>query len=298
MVACYRHPGVAAGVGCQRCGRPLCGQCMIEAPVGHQCTECVARGLAETRQASLPYGGRRSADPARTSLVLIAINALVWLGGFLTGGTRSPLFTALSLSPRSLCVAGNSYYPGFDAAACSAAGATYLPGVTGGAWWQLLTNAFVHVDLMHIGFNMLALWFLGPSLERVLGRTRFLALYFLSALCGSVFVLFLSDPLSQTAGASGAIFGLLGALLVVVVRSRGDARNLLMWLGLNVMITIFGASWISWQGHLGGFVGGVIVALVLVALRGRGRERLQLGALGAFGVVLIVAAVIRALLLT
>nr|WP_269779336.1 rhomboid family intramembrane serine protease [Propioniciclava soli] len=259
---------------------------MVEAPVGHQCPECVARGTAETRQATLPYGGRRSADPTRTSIVLIGVNVLVWVVGFLTGGVRSPLFSTLSLSPTSICLAGNSYYPGFDRAACAASGATYVPGVSGGAWWQLLTSAFVHVDLMHIAFNMLALWFLGPSLERALGRGRFLALYLLAALSGSVFVLFLSDPLSQTAGASGAIFGLLGALLVLAVRAGGDVRSLLMWLGLNVAITVFGASWISWQGHLGGFVGGAVVALLLIALRGRGRERLQIGALAGLGVLL------------
>ena len=122
---------------------------------------------------------------------------------------------------------------------------------------------FTHVEVWHIGFNMLALWFLGPQLEAVLGRTRFLALYFVSLLAGSALVYWLAAEDSATLGASGAIFGLIGALLVVAYKVGGDVRGLMVWLGLNVVITFLFPN-VSWQGHLGGFVGGVLVGAVLV----------------------------------
>ena len=106
--------------------------------------------------------------------------------------------------------------------------------------WQLLTSAFTHLDLWHIGFNMVALWVLGPQLEVVLGRTRFLAVYLLSALSGSVCVYWLSGISTPTIGASGAIFGLMGALLVVAFKVRANVQQLLLWIGLNFLITVIG----------------------------------------------------------
>lgn len=293
-VACYRHPNAAAGVRCQRCGRPICGACMVAAPVGHQCPECVQRAVAASGQGRLPYGGRRSTNPALTSLVLIGLNALVFVATFLTGESTSRVFDYLALTRRSVCAVGSSYYQGVSADSCTASGGTWLPGFADGAWWQLLTSAFVHANVLHIGVNMLALWFIGPQLEKVLGRGRFLALYLLSALAGGATVAWLADPYASTVGASGAIFGLLGGLLVLVLRSGGDPRNLVMWIGINVVITFLGPG-ISWQGHLGGFVGGAAVAAILVGLRGRQQERTQLIALGAFGVLLLAVAFARLL---
>lgn len=294
-VACYRHPNATAGVRCQRCGRPICGNCMVEAPVGHQCPECVHRGRAASGQGRLPYGGRRSANPKATTLALIAINALVFAVTSLAGRASSRVFDYLALTPRSICAVGSSYYQGVDATSCAASGGTWLPGFADGAWWQLLTSAFVHANLLHIAVNMLALWFIGPQLEEVLGRTRFLVLYLLSALAGGVAVAWLSAPHTPTVGASGAIFGLLGALLVLVVRSGGNPTNLLMWLGINVAITFMGTG-ISWQGHLGGFLGGAAVAAILVGLRGRQQEPAQRLALAALTLALLGVAFARPLL--
>ena len=138
-----------------------------------------------------------------------------------------------------------------------------MPGVADGAYWQLLTSAFTHVEVWHIGFNMLALWVLGPQLELAIGRSRFLALYLLSALAGSALVYWLADPAGSTLGASGAVFGLMGALLVLAVKVRGDVRGILTWVGINAVITFLFPN-ISWQGHLGGFLGGVLIAALLV----------------------------------
>ena len=180
------------------------------------------------------------------------------------------------------------------AAQCAAAGGAFYPGVAEGGWWQLLTSAFTHVDVLHIGFNMVALWFLGPQLERYFGRGRYLALYLLSGLAGSVAVYWLTGTGTSTLGASGAVFGLLGALLVVVWRIGGDWRNVLVWLGINVAFTFFGGSGISWQGHLGGLAGGILIALILTQRRGRATPWPLLAGLA---VVLVALTVLRTVLL-
>lgn len=265
--ACAYHPGRPAGVRCQRCGNPICGECMVEAPVGHQCRRCLAQGMAMTRQAEGPYGGRRSANPALTSLVLIGINALVWVAIMVSGGFAGTISNLFALTPGGLCEIGVDTYIGVSPSACVAEGGSFVPGPLNGGWWQVLTSAFTHISILHIGMNMLALWFLGPAIERVLGRARFLALYFVSALTASAFILWLATPTTTTLGASGAISGLMGALLVLVLRHRGDVRTVLMWIGINVVITVVGSAGISWQGHLGGFLGGIAVTALLVVLR-------------------------------
>ena len=155
-----------------------------------------------------------------------------------------------------------------------------------------MTNGFAHIELWHIGFNMLALWFLGPQLEMVFGRVRFLALYLVSLLSGSALVYWLADEQSATLGASGAVFGLIGALLVVAQKVGGDVRTLLIWLGLNVFIT-FAVPNVSWQGHLGGFIGGFLAGLVLVHAPKARRTTLQVAGLSVIAVVVLGAMVAR-----
>jgi membrane associated rhomboid family serine protease len=290
---CYRHPDRATYIRCQRCGRPICGDCMISAAVGFQCPECVSAGARETRQNEGAYGGTRSANPALTSIVLIVLNAIVWVAILLTGGYGSRLGYLFALLPLGQCASisePGSYYPNAGQAVCTAINdGTWIPGVAQGAYWQLLTGAFTHVEVWHIGFNMLALWFLGPGLERVLGRGRFLAVYLISALAGSTAVLWLSDPGTQTVGASGAIFGLLGSLLVIAYKVHGDVRNVLIWLGINVAYTFLGNG-ISWQGHMGGLVAGALTAAIIVYAPRTNRVRVQW--LGLAGVALLMLALI------
>lgn len=274
---------------------------MRDAAVGFQCVSCVSEGAKQTRSARTPYGGPRSANPAATSVVLIGINAAVWLFIMATGGARSIWVDRLSLMPTGSCrtADGQGWYPDLGESACGRVGdAIWVPGVADGAWWQLMTSAFTHVEIWHIGFNMLALWILGPQLEAVIGRARFLVLYLGSALAGSVAVLWLSAEQGSTLGASGAIFGLMAGLLVVALKVGGNVSQLLVWIGINVAITVAGASFISWQGHLGGFVGGLLIATVLVyAPRGR-RTAVQIVGLAAIGMVLVVAVVTRVAVLS
>ena len=175
-------------------------------------------------------------------------------------------------------------------------GATWFDGVSSGSWWQVLTNAFTHLDVLHIAFNMAALFMLGPQLERVLGRTRFLAIYLVSALTGSAMVRWVSSPYIITMGASGAIFGMMGAVLLIAWKHQGDVRSILMWLGINVVITFVGSSYISWQGHLGGLLGGLAVTAVLVWLP-REQRRWQWPLVAAVAALAIADIVVRALML-
>lgn len=291
--ACAYHPGRPAGVRCQRCGNPICGECMVEAPVGHQCRRCLAQGMAQTRQAEGPYGGRRSTNPTLATLVLIGLNAAVWVGILLSGGFAGRLSNLFALTPSGICEVGATAYVGVAPAACAAEGGSFVAGPLNGGWWQVITSAFTHISPLHIGMNMLALWILGPAIERVLGRARFLAVYFVSALVASAFILWLAEPTTTTLGASGAISGLMGALLVVVMRHRGDVRTVLMWIGINVVITVLGSAGISWQGHLGGFLGGIAVTLLLVAFRrNRPWQWLAVSAVGVLALVAMAARVV------
>ena len=297
---CCRHPGRVTYIRCQRCTRPICPECMTPAAVGYQCPDCVAEGRRSTRQNRNPFGGERAHNPMTTTIVLIALNAAVWLGILLTGGSSSLLCRLFQLAPVGSCVLAsdpNQYLPGATPATCATvAGTVWDPGVASGAFWQVLTSVFTHVEVLHIGCNMLCLWFLGPGLERAVGRIRFVVLYLLSGLVGSASVLWLTDPEVSTLGASGAVFGLMGALLVIAWKVRGDVRTILIWLGINLVYT-FSVGNVSWQGHLGGLAGGALIAAIIVFAPRANRERWQWLGFAALAALTLAAIVVRALML-
>ncbi|WP_051208629.1 rhomboid family intramembrane serine protease [Propionicicella superfundia] len=274
---------------------------MVEAPVGYQCPVCVAEGSRRSRADELPFGGRRSAGGRSTTSILIGVNIAVWVAILLTGGSGSRLVDWLAISPLGTCLgaAGNTYYPGVDAAQCAQFGsaASWAPGVADGAVWQLLTAGFAHIEVWHILSNMLVLWFIGPTVEQILGRVRFVALYLLSLFGGSVAVMWFAAPESSALGASGAIFGLLGALLILTIRGKGDLRSILLWIGVNLAVTFAGFAQISWQGHLGGLVAGAAAtAIIVYAPRtGEHRTRLQWLLLGGLFVLLALLTAVRCL---
>jgi membrane associated rhomboid family serine protease len=253
---------------------------MRDASVGFHCPECVKEGARSTRQARAVYGGTRVAKGGETTFTLIGLNVAVWLGLLLAGGAGSRLFDALVILPQSSIRNGR-----------------VIEGVSGGAYWQLVTAMFAHTSVLHIGFNMLALYFLGPQLEQVLGRARFLAVYLVSGFVGSVTVLVLSQPNTQTLGASGAIFGLMGALVVVALKVGADMRQILFWIGLNLVFTFRAGSGISWQGHVGGLVGGVVLTAIIVYAPRKRREVLQWTGIGVVLLASVVVAVVQALAL-
>lgn len=282
---CYRHTDRETHIRCQRCNRPICPDCMRSASVGFHCPDCVAEGAKATRQARTAYGGVRPTRPGVVTQVLIGLNVAVFVLVLAAGGVNSEVLARLALIPTQgvLLIGGQP---------------TVVDGVAQGAFWQLVTSMFLHVQVWHVGFNMFALYILGPQLEVMLGRARFLALYLLSGLVGSATVFWLSSPSSVTIGASGAIFGLMAALLVVAFKVKGDVQSLLTLVLINVVITVLGASFISWQGHLGGFVGGLAIGAVLVYAPRRRRTAVQVVGLTVIGVLTVLAIALRTIVLT
>jgi membrane associated rhomboid family serine protease len=259
---CYRHPRTETAVSCSNCGRPICTDCMVFSAVGIKCPDCAGR----------PAGSKRAATRVRTvagegsgfivTKALIGINVLVYL----VQGAEAGSFT----NP-----AGEIFLHGYLRAY----------EVANGEWWRLVTAAFLHANPLHIFFNMLMLWWFGRPLELLLGRGRFLAVYFLSILAGSAGAL-LVTPTGATIGASGAVFGILGAGLVLE-RNRidvfGGSALLVVLFNLGLSFTL---NYVSIGGHIGGLVGG---ALTVLALSRWGRGHAVYGRVDVLAVAGLVA---------
>jgi membrane associated rhomboid family serine protease len=264
---CYRHPDRETGVSCSECGRGICPDCMVFAPVGIRCPEHagVAQGPAR-----VTTGVRRAAYEGGGAIVtktLIGLNVLVFFINLAQGST-------LSRVSGSLFEKGALYI-----------GSPFTSGLADGEWWRLITSAFLHGSLIHLGLNMLVLWIVGTPVEQAIGRGRFLALYIVSGLAGSAGAL-LFDPGAITVGASGAIYGILGAALVLESQGShvlgGQAFGLIVF---NLVLT-FAIPNISIGGHLGGLAGG---ALAMLALSRFGRTHAIYGRPGLIGVVGLIA---------
>jgi membrane associated rhomboid family serine protease len=265
-LTCYRHPQVETGVRCASCDRPICTDCMVFSPVGIKCPECAGRGAGPRRTAAQVRTAASTGTGAVVTKAIIAANVLVFL---------------IELAQST----------GFNVASSEIfqRGALYGPLVADGEWWRLVTAGFLHVNFIHIGLNMLILWWFGRLLEDYLGRARFVGVYFVSLLAGSAGALLLS-PTAVTVGASGAVFGILGA--GVVLERGGTYVFGGQALGLVIVNVIFSfvISHVSLGGHLGGLVGGVLAMLVLSRF-GRGHAAYgRVGAAGILGLVAIAAA--------
>ncbi len=266
---CTWHPDRWTALSCSRCGRPACPECLTPASVGFHCRQCVAESNSARPVARTISGGVLGRQPV-VSVGLIVLNVVAFVVTMIQGGGESTLggsalFRAGALSPMT---------------------------VASGEWWQLLTSGFLHGGVLHIAMNMLSLYLIGIGLERVLGSGRFAAVYLLSLLGGSVAVYLLTEPDSLTVGASGAIFGLLGALLVLYKKLRLDLRQLLVILALNAFITVSVPN-ISWQAHLGGFLVGAVVGAAMVYPPPKNRLVVQVGVSAAVLVVLVALIVVR-----
>lgn len=240
--ACYRHPNRVTGRACTRCGRPACADCLQPASVGSLCPECSRQGRPSV---STRVKWASAGQHDLTTKVLIAINALVFIGAIAIG--HGGVFKESDWHFRGALIA--RFLPQFG---------DWYRGVAEGGWWRLVTSGFLHYGIIHLGMNMWVLWAVGPALERELGRIRFLLVYFASMLGGAAGALLLS-PDARTAGASGAIFGLFGAFAAGLYQ-RG-VNPLRTSIGtaiiLNLVLT-FGLSNISVGGHIGGLVAGAI----------------------------------------
>jgi membrane associated rhomboid family serine protease len=259
---CYRHPNRETFVSCSECGRPICAECMTPAPVGQRCPEHSGRAQGVRRVSSGVRRGTFEGVGAICTKTLVAINVLIYLiTAAQGGGLNSPggtLFTKWIL---------------------------FGPAVANGDWWRLITSAFLHASLLHIAFNMYFLWFVGSAVEQALGRGRFLLIYFVSALAGSAGALVFT-PRTPTVGASGALFGLLGAALILERQRNfvlgGSALALII---INLVLS-FTLSNISVGGHIGGLIGGILCTLVLSKF---GRGHAAYSRVGLWGIAGVLA---------
>ncbi|MCX4747684.1 rhomboid family intramembrane serine protease [Kitasatospora sp. NBC_01287] len=270
---CYRHPDQETGVSCSRCGRPICPQCMVDASVGFHCPECVrgAEGQPPTRAATTRFGGRLTGDGALVTKILIGINLAVFVVAAYLDKPLAGQWELLSyVSPQT----GTAY------------------GVAAGPdqWYRLLTATFLHVQPFHVGSNMLALWWMGPTLERVLGRLRFTALYLVSGLAGSALVYLVAGQAVASLGASGAIFGVFGATAVLFRAARQPLGPVIALIVFNLVIT-FSVPGIDWRAHVGGLVAGVLTGIGMMHAPRANRNLVQAGT-----VVLMLAGVLAMVL--
>ncbi|WP_327108025.1 rhomboid family intramembrane serine protease [Nonomuraea glycinis] len=259
---CYRHPGKETWVRCQRCDRPICPDCMRDAAVGFQCPECVAEGNKGIRQARSTFGGSVVTTPVVT-WALLAINVVVF------GAQQLPdldVTERLAMWPAGVAVL-DEYY-------------------------RLISAAFVHGGVFHILFNCWALYMVGPYLERAFGHARFLAVYLVSALGGSVMVFWLDQPNSATVGASGAIFGLFAAMFVVGRKLNTEVGGIAALIAINLVIT-FIVPGISWTGHVGGLITGAVLAGAITFAPKNNRTLWQVLAIVGALAILVVLVLVR-----
>ncbi len=281
---CPRHPDRVSYMTCKRCHQPMCHGCQVATEVGSLCVDCMQEINRAQRgtMARTAVGGRGHDTPMVTYVIMgicIVLFALQTMGPFIT-----PVHQWLMFAPFR---------------------ALQMP-------WTFITSGFLHGGVLHLALNMYALWVIGQYLERALGRWRFTALFLLSVIGGHVAVLLLSSPLSDswvtgTVGASGGIFGLFGALFVVQRKLGGQATQVLVLIGANLVITFLYPN-ISWQGHLGGLVTGTALAAAFFATRptatpgadrealGRKSAMIHAGVCAAMAAVLVVLVIVKALM--
>jgi membrane associated rhomboid family serine protease len=241
---CYRHPDRETGVSCSNCGRPICPECMTSTPVGMRCPEC-ARQTTKVRVGQGAFAASSGKMPA--TIALIAINVAVFIAELAAGGAGQ------------FSNGGQLIHDG----------GIRGPDIAGGDWWRVITGGFLHAGFLHLLFNMYALYVLGSILEPGIGTPRFLGIYFVSLLAGSLGALIV-DPNTVTVGASGAIFGLMSAV-IVVARGR-NIEQLAGQVGIFVLINLlftFSIPGISIGGHIGGLIGGAVAALLVIFVERR-----------------------------
>lgn len=280
LPTCWWHPDRPTGLRCTRCERPACPDCLREASVGYQCIDCVASARRQDKAQAAAYrksgfgyrtiAGARASSQAIVTPVLIGINVAVFVvtavvAKDVMANHATTLFTDFSLWP---------------------------PIVAAGEWWRLGTSGFLHFGPFHLLMNMVALWFLGRDLELLLGKLRFLALYGLSLLGGGAAVFVWSSIESQTAGASGAVYGLLGGILIAAIRLKLNLSFIIGIIAINLFISIQ-IPGISLLGHLGGLIVGVVITAAMVYAPEKQRTLIQAGSAVAVAVALIALVLVR-----
>lgn len=248
LETCYRHPHEVTGVHCTRCLRPICTECMRPAAVGYQCPDCAAeavRGAPRSRWRVRFWIGR----PGSITTVLLVVNVAMFLVELATGASRSIYLGGDDLK---LVHLGAIY-----------SGGALGPGIVQGQYWRLVSGMFLHAGLTHLALNMYALYLFGFLIEHTFGRIRFIGLYFLCGVMASVTSFAFGPPGVPGVGASGAIFGLLGAWVAFNYRRRGMRFNRaqLQWAIMLIVLNLvlgFALAGVDNLAHVGGLLTGVV----------------------------------------
>ncbi|MBA2610065.1 MAG: rhomboid family intramembrane serine protease [Actinobacteria bacterium] len=264
VTTCFHHPGRETGRSCTRCGRPACPDCLHPAAVGSHCFECIRAARPPARERVRRWNA--TAGPLVTKII-IGLNVALYLlttAGSLGSGPGNDVETRLVL---------------------------FGPAVASGELYRLITTGFVHFGLIHIGFNMVLLYRFGDILEPALGRIRFVLL-FVAALLGGAFGALLLSPNALTGGASGAVFGLMGAVAVGmhqrgVSLTEGGIGPLIV---INLVLSV-AVPGISLGGHVGGLIAGAIVGAVMLRSGPSRSRRHDIEGI-AVAIAVIVAAVV------
>jgi membrane associated rhomboid family serine protease len=233
---CYRHPDKFASVTCAHCDKPICTDCMMHAPVGWQCPDCIRAGAKRTREVR-PFAAHAnrtgvvgSTNPTPVVIALVAVNVACFVA---SGFGNANVIARLGMWPYGVHFFNEDY--------------------------RLVTSMFLHLDFLHIASNMITLLIVGPAVEVMLGKSRFLALYLIAGLGGNVCSYLIAPSTGVSAGASGAIFGVMGAYVVLAQRQRKPMGPVVALIALNLVLGFVGN--IQWQAHVGGLVVGAFVAL-------------------------------------
>lgn len=237
---CARHTDRPTRLRCTRCDRPACPDCLHDASVGKHCVDCVNEGQRSVRRSRTLVGAEDTGGRVIITPILIVLNVLAYVvtvvqSGSVQNNDNSDFFTSLSM------------IPAFAAE---------------GEWWRFLTSGFLHFGLLHLALNMAVLYIVGNHMEPELGRARFIGVYFLSLLGGSAAAFYFGTVCQNLAGASGAVFGLMGALLVVWRRKKRDISTIVVVVVINLVSNFFTNA--SLLGHLGGFIVGGLLTLAMV----------------------------------
>lgn len=276
---CYRHPGVHSFTLCQRCGRTVCADCQVTSPVGVLCPECVKQtqpGAAKRSSRTVKVAGRRiAALDTPVTYGIMAVCVLVFLAQSLSAYFGSNAVT------EALWYAPAHSLPG------------YLFADGGFEPWRMVTVMFTHStgSIFHILFNMLALWMFGRNLEQMIGHMQFLVLYLFAGVGGSLGSMFwaYADPSTlvvPTVGASGAIFGVLGATLVAFKAANVNITSLAVLIAINIGIGFLPGVGIAWQAHLGGMLVGALTMWLMLGARGPRKKTQRILTLASLGVIL------------
>ncbi len=269
---CVNHPDRVASVVCAHCDRPICTECMQQAPVGWQCPDCISSGAKRTKVIR-PFAGANanrtgivgSTNPTPVVVALIVVNVVCFVASGFGKASVINRFGGLSHQVRQ----SDEYY-------------------------RFFTSMFLHLNWLHIGSNMFTLLIVGPAVEVMLGKARFLALYLLAGLGGSVASYLFTPGNSVSAGASGAIFGVMGAYVVLAHNRRQPLAPVLALIVINLIIGFSGN--IDWRDHLGGLVVGVVLATAYdraFTLRPEARQ-LTLTIGSSVAVLLVLAVLVKA----